>query len=86
MHHIVNELYRSMSRFNPEINLEGLKIDVDIDTDVIHRIDKLLARSAELMHSSLPSLDGSDRDTETYRDLVKNIWNCYNCGTQYSIR
>ena len=75
-----------MSRFNPEINLEGLKIDVDMDTDVIHRIDKILTRSAELMHSSLPALDGTDRDTETYRDLVKNMWNCYNCGTQYSIR
>ena len=86
MHHIVNELYRSMSRFNPEINLEGLRIDVDMDSDVIHRIDKILSRSAELMHSSLPAMDGSDRDTETFRDLVKNMWNCYNCGSQFSIR
>ena len=32
MHQIVGELYRSMIRFNPnEINLEGLKIDVDMD-------------------------------------------------------
>ena len=68
------------------MNLEGLRIDVDMDSDVIHRIDKILSRSAELMHSSLPALDGSDRNTETFRDLVKNMWHCYNCGSQFSIR
>ena len=76
-----------MTRFNPnEINLEGLKINVDVDQDVVYRIEKLLARSYELMHSSLPSLDGSERQTETLRDLMKNMWYCYSCGYLYSIR
>ena len=86
MHNIIEELYGCMAKFNPEINLEGLRIDVDIDNDVIHRLDKVLARSAELMHSSLPPLDGSDRQTETYRDLVKNMWNCVVCGGLYGIK
>ena len=80
MNHIIDDLHKGMVKFQPEINLEGLKIDVEIEEDVIQRIDKLLGRSVELMHGNLPALDGSDRCTETYRDLVKNMWNCLDCG------
>lgn len=59
---------------------------MEIDDEVIPRIDKILSRSAELMHGTLPPLDGSDREAETYRDLVKNVWNCLYCGAQFSIR
>lgn len=86
MHNIVDELYKNVSKFKPDINLEGLKIDIETDPDVVHRLDKLLNRSAELMHSSLPPLDGSDRCPETYRDLIKNMWNCYICGSLYGIK
>ena len=76
MNDIIDDLYKGMMKFTPDINLEGLKIDVDIDEDIIQRIDKILSRSAELMHGNMPALDGSDRCTETYRDLIKNMWNC----------
>ena len=64
----------------PDINLEGLKLEIDFDDDIIERIDKVLSRSAELVSSNLPAMDGSDRQTETYRALVKNLWNCVTCG------
>lgn len=80
MNDIIDDIYKGMRNFAPDINLEGLKIEVDIDDDVIARIDKTLSRSVELMHVQLPALDGSDRVTETYRDMVKNIWNCLTCG------
>ena len=87
MHHIVADLYKSTSRHNVEgINLEGLRIDVEVDPDLIHRLDKVLARSYELMHSSFPPLDGSERPTETLRDLMKNMWCCYSCGNLFSVR
>ena len=86
MNDIVDQLYKNMTKFSPDINLEGLKIDVETDDDVIQRIDKLLARSAELMHGNLPALDGSDRTTETYRDLIKNMWNCANCGAHFGMK
>lgn len=80
MNGIVDDLYTGMVKFTPEFNLEGLKIEVDVDDDIIQRIDKILSRSAELLHGTLPALDGSDRHTETYRDLIKNMWNCLSCG------
>ena len=80
MNDIIDDIYKGMRNFAPDINLEGLKIEVEIDDDVIARIDKTLSRSVELMHVSLPALDGSDRVTETYRDMVKNVWNCLTCG------
>jgi len=86
MNDIIDDLYKGMMKFAPDINLEGLKIDVDIDDDIIQRIDKVLSRSAELMHGNFPALDGSDRTTETYRDLIKNMWNCVACGAQFSIK
>jgi len=61
MNDIVDDLYKGLVKFSPEINLEGLKIEVDVDDDIIQRIDKLLSRSAELLHGTLPALDGSDR-------------------------
>ena len=86
MNDIIDDLYKGMVKFTPDINLEGLKIDVDIEDDVIQRIDKLLTRSAELMHGNLPALDGSDRYTETYREFVKNMWNCVSCGAQFGAK
>ena len=80
MNDIIDDLYKGMVKFSPDINLEGLKIDVDIEDDVIQRIDKTLTRSAELMHGNLPALDKSDRYTETYKEFVKNMWNCVSCG------
>ena len=80
MNDIIEDLYKGMMKFSPDINLEGLKIDIDVDDDIIQRIDKILTRSAELMHGNFNALDGSDRTTETYRDLVKNMWNCITCG------
>lgn len=38
------------------------------------------------MHSALPALDGSDRLADTYKDLIKNMWNCLSCGAQFGIR
>ena len=86
MNEIIDDLHRSIMKFSPDINLEGLKIDVDIDDDIVPRLEKLLNRSSELCHGYLPALDGSDRDTETYRDLVKNMWNCVTCGAQFGIK
>ena len=86
VHDIIEELYKGLIKFSPEINLDGLKIDVDIDEDVIHRIDKVLSRSTELTHGNLPAFDGSDRCTETYKDLVKNMWNCLKCGAQFGVK
>ena len=83
---IIKDLYKGLVKFNPDINLEGLKLDVEIDEDVIHRINKVLSRSTELVHGNLPAFDGSDRATETYRDLVKNMWNCLKCGAQFGIK
>jgi len=50
MNDIIDDIYKGMRNFAPDINLEGLKIEVDIDDDVIARIDKTLSRSVELMH------------------------------------
>ena len=86
MNDIIEDLYKGMIKFSPDINLEGLKIDIDVDDDIIQRIDRILTRSAELMHGTFPALDGSDRCTETYRDLVKNMWNCITCGAQFGIK
>jgi len=86
MNEIVEDLYTGMVKFTPEFNLEGLKIEVEVDDDIIERIDKILSRSAELLHGTLPALDGSDRQTETYRDLIKNMWNCLSCGAQFGIK
>ena len=86
MNEIVEDLYTGMVKFTPEFNLEGLKIEVEVDDDIIQRIDKILSRSAELLHGALPALDGSDRQTETYRDLIKNMWNCLSCGAQFGIK
>ena len=83
---IVDKIFKGMVKFNPDINLEGLKIDVEIDEDIIQRIDRVLSRSAELMHGDFSALDGSDRATETYRDLVRNMWNCHNCGASFGIK
>ena len=80
MNDIVDDLYRGLVKFSPEINLEGLSVEVDIDEDVIPRIDKILSRAAELLHGNLDPLDGSDREAETYKDLIKNTWNCLVCG------
>ena len=33
MNDIIDDLYTGMMKFSPEINLEGLKIDVDIDDE-----------------------------------------------------
>ena len=35
MNDIIDDLYMGMVKFSPDINLEGLKIDVDIEDDVI---------------------------------------------------
>ena len=35
MNDIIDDLYKGMVKFSPDINLEGLKIDVDIEDDVI---------------------------------------------------
>ena len=35
MNDIIDDLYKGMMKFTPDINLEGLKIDVDIDDDII---------------------------------------------------
>ena len=35
MNDIIDDLYTGMMKFSPEINLEGLKIDVDIDDDAV---------------------------------------------------
>ena len=86
MNDIIDDLYKGMMKFSPDINLEGLKIDIDVDEDIIQRIDKLLTRSAELMHGNFPALDGSDRTTITYRNLIKNMWNCVTCGAQFGIK
>lgn len=86
MNDIIDDLYTGMKKFAPDINLEGLQIDVDVDEDIISRIDKVLTRSAELMHIDFPALDGSGRTTTTYRDVVKNMWNCVTCGAQFSIK
>ena len=83
MNDIIDDLYTGMIKFAPDINLEGLKIDVDIEDDVVQRIDKVLTRSVELLHVNIPAFDGTDRTIETYRDVVKNIWNCLSCGAQF---
>ena len=86
MSDIIDTLHKGMMKFQPDINLEGLKIDIEIDDDIIQRIDKLLNRSAELGHGFLPALDGSQRDTESYTDLIKNMWNCGECGALFGIK
>ena len=86
MNDIVEDLYKGLNKFAPDINIEGLKIDVEIEDDAIPRIEKLLSRSVELMHGTLPALDGSERISQTYRDLVKNMWNCMSCGAMFSIK
>ena len=35
MNDIIDDLYTGMIKFAPDINLEGLKIDVDIEDDVV---------------------------------------------------
>ena len=86
MNDIIDDLYTGMMKYSPEINLEGLKIDVDIDDDAVQRIDKILTRSVELLHVNIPAFDGSDRTVEIYRDLIKNVWNCLSCGAQFGIK
>lgn len=86
MNDVIDDLHRGIVKFAPDINLEGLKIDVEFDDDIIPRLEKLLNRSTEMSHGFLPALDGSDRDTETYRDLIKNMWNCVTCGAQFGVK
>ena len=86
MSDIIDDIHNEIMKFSPDINLEGLKIDVDIDEDIITRLEKLLIRSTEMCHGFLPAMDGSDRDTETYRDLIKNMWNCVTCGAQFGVK
>lgn len=35
---------------------------------------------------NLPALDGSDRCTDTYRNLIKNVWNCLSCGALFGTK
>ena len=35
MNDIIDVLYKGMTKFAPEINLEGIKIDIDIDDEII---------------------------------------------------
>ena len=35
MNDIIDDHYTGMMKFSPDINLEGLKIDVDIDEDAV---------------------------------------------------
>ena len=86
MNDIILDIHKGIRSFAPEINLEGLKIEVDIDEDVIARIDKTMSRSVDLVHANLPALDGSDRETETYKDMVKHVWFCLTCGAQFGIK
>jgi hypothetical protein len=86
MNDIIEDLYTGMIKFSPDINLEGLKIEVGLDTDIIARIDKVLSRSANLMHVNMPALDGSDRETVSYKDLIKNMWNCLVCKAQLGVK
>ena len=34
MNDIIEDLYKGMMKFSPDINLEGLKIDIDVDDDI----------------------------------------------------
>ena len=61
MNDIIEDLYKDMIKFSPDINVEGLHIEVEIDEEITSRIDKVLHRSADLLHVNLPALDGSDR-------------------------
>ena len=83
---IIEDLYAGLLKFTPEVTLDGLQIDVDIDDEICKRIDRLLTNSAELVPVSLPALDGSNRATDDYRQLVRNIWFCLSCGGKFSIK
>ena len=53
MNEMVDEMYRNQLRANNDFNLDGLKIDVDFDDDIVQRIDKVLSRSAELAPANI---------------------------------
>ena len=61
MNEMVDEMYRNQLKTNNDFNLDGLKIDVDFDDDIIQRIDKVLSRSAELVPANIQAMDGSSR-------------------------
>jgi len=53
MNDIVDELKGGLVKFSPDINLEGLKIEMESDKNIIQRIDQLLENSTELVPADL---------------------------------
>ena len=86
MNGIIDELQDGLVTFSPDINLEGLKIEMELDKNIITRIDSLLENSSELVPADLVSQDGTNKKVVNYQDLVKNMWNCTNCGAQLHIK
>ena len=86
MNDIIDELQDGLVNFSPDINLEGLKIEMELDRNIIQRIDQLLENSTELVPADLVSQDGQNKKVVSYKDLVNNMWNCLNCGAQLHIK
>ena len=55
MNDIVDELNHGLVHFSPDINLEGLKIEMEMDRNIVQRIDQLLENSTELVPADLLS-------------------------------
>lgn len=85
MNDIIDEVYQGLVKFETDVNLEGLRIELEVDKDLIHRIDSLLKRSTELVPENLESLSADKtRQIINYKDLVRNMWFCITCGGQFT--
>ena len=59
---------------------------MELDKNIITRIDQLLENSSDLVPADLVSQDGTNKKVVSSQDLVKNMWNCLVCGAQLHIK
>ena len=79
----IDSMYTKLVNIEPDINLENLKIDVEVDESKVRKINQYLYESSEILIENLPAFDGSERIVENMSCLVKNTWHCATCGVQY---
>ena len=58
--HIIDQMYSKIVKFEPDINLENLKIDVELDEAKLRKIHKKLYESSEIIIENIPAFVGSD--------------------------
>ena len=85
MEDMVDQMYDQLIQVQPDTNLENLRIDVEVDEDVVNKINSNLYQSSEIIIENLAAQDGTTRVVESLKSYVKNVWNCSSCGATFKI-